>query len=193
MEGKLQTSFIPKQPLIKDRIKSTPTSIGIFSIISWFIFIVVILASVGVFVYEQYLTRSIASKNTELSNNIKSFDTASVDHFVKLDARLQAATAILNNHLAVSTLLGLIADNTVQSVQFTDFKYSYDEGNKITLALSGKAPDFASVALQSDTFSAQPFLQNQVFSNLGLDQDGGVLFKFTASVDGSVLQYKGTN
>lgn len=193
MDGKLQTSFIPKQPLVENGAKKASAPAGLFSIIGWFIFIVVVLASAGVFAYEQYLTKSIDSKNTELSNRIKSFDTATVDHFIKLDARLQSAQAILNNHLAVSALLDLIGKGTIQSVQYTDLKYSYDEGGKLTLALSGKAPDFASVALQSDTFSAQPYLHNQVFSGLGLDQDGGVLFKFAASVDQSSLQYKGVN
>ena len=193
MEGKLQTSFIPRQPLVENGAKKAPKSASIFSIVGWFIFIVAVLASVGVFAYEQYLTKSIDSKNIELNNDIKSFDTATVDHFVQLDSRFQAANILLQNHLAASTLLDLIANNTIQSVQFTDFKYTDDDSGKLTLALSGKAPSFASVALQSDTFSSQPYLQNQVFSNLGLDQDGGVLFKFTASVDQTTLKYKGVN
>lgn len=189
MEGKLQTSFIPKQPLADNGVKKTSVPTSLFSIIGWFIFIVVVVASVGVFVYEQYLTKSIDSKNIELSNRVKSFDTATVDHFVQLDSRLQAAATILNNHLAFSKLLSLIADHTVQSVQFTDFKYGYDDAGKISLTLGGKAPDFASVALQSDTFSSQAYLQNQVFSGLGLSQDGGVVFKFAALVDPAALQY----
>jgi hypothetical protein len=193
MEGKLQTAFIPKTPLVEKGVKKTPVPVSIISVIGWFIFIIAIIASVGVFLYEQYLTKAIDSKNTELSNRVKSFDVASVDHFIQLNARLQAAADILDNHLAFSTLLSLIADNTIRSIQFTDFKYAYDDGGKITLNLSGKAPDFASVALQSDNFSSEPYLQNQVFSGLGLAQDGGVLFKFTSSVDPSALKYKGVN
>ena len=190
MEGKLQTSFIPKQPLVENGVKKTPMPTSIFSIIGWFIFLVAVVASVGVFVYQQYLIKSIESKNITLGNRIKSFDAATVDHFVQLNARLQVASTLLQNHLAASTLLGLIGNNTVQSIQFTDLKYTYDDAGKINLALSGKAPNFASVALQSDTFSTQPYLQNQVFSNLGLDQDGGVLFKFAASVDPAAIRYK---
>lgn len=193
MEGKLQTSFIPKQPLVETGARKIQATKSIFSVIGWFIFLVAILGSVGVFVYEKYLTNSINAKNAELSEKVKSFDIGSVDHFVKLDSRFQAAAAILDNHLAVSTLLKLIADDTVISVQFSDFKYSYDDGGKLTLNLSGKAPNFASVALQSDAFSSQSYLKNQVFSNLGLDQDGWVLFKFAASVDQSALKYKGVN
>jgi hypothetical protein len=191
MEGKLQTSFIPKKPITENGARKAPRSTGILSIIGWFIFLIAVLASVGVFVYQQYLTNTIATKNTLLSNRVKSFDVASIDHFAQLDARLQAATTILNNHLALSSLLGLISTSTVRSIQFTDFKYSYDDSGQISLVLNGKAPDFASVALQSDTFSSLSYMRNQVFSGLGLDQDGGVLFKFTASADPSALKYKG--
>ena len=193
MEGKLQTSFIPKQPLVESGAKKPSAPTSIFSIIGWFIFIVAILASAGVFAYGKYIESSISSKNIELGNRVKSFDASSVDHFVQLDARLNAAASILDKHLAISTLFDLVSSNTVQSIQFTDFKYTYDESNKLTLVLGGKAPNFASVALQSDKFSAQPYFQNQVFSNLGLDQDGGVLFKFTAGIDQAVLKYKGNN
>ena len=193
MEGKLQTSFIPKQPLVETRVKKTQKTKSLFSVIGWFIFIVTIGVSVGVFAYERYLVSTISAKNTELSNKVKNFDIGSVNRFVKLDARFQAAAVILNNHLAVSTLLDLIANDTVQSIQFSDLKYSYDDGGKLTLSLSGKAPSFASVALQSDAFSSKAYLKNQVFSNLGLDQSGHVLFKFAASVDQSALKYKGVN
>jgi hypothetical protein len=190
MEGKLQTSFIPKQPLVESKVKKAPVSTSIFAVAGWFVFLITVLASLGVFAYEQYLTKSIAEKNVELNNRIKSFDTSDVDHFVQLNDRLQAATSLLNTHLAVSSLFTLIAQNTVQSVQFTDMSYRSDDAGKLTLSLSGKAPNFASVALQSDTFSAEQYMHNQVFSNLGLDKDGGVLFRFTASVDPSAVQYK---
>ncbi|HAO64603.1 TPA: hypothetical protein DCQ44_01320 [Candidatus Taylorbacteria bacterium] len=194
MEGKLQTTFIPRQPLVENKAKKpAPASAGILSIVGWFIFIVAVAASVGVYLYGNIIQNSITAKNIDLSNKIKSFDTASVDHFVQLDGRLQAASTLLNNHLAISSLLKLIGDNTVQSVQFTDMKYNSDDAGKLTLNLSGKAPNFASVALQSDTFSAQPYFQNQVFSSLGLALDGSVTFKFTASVDSSILQYKVAN
>ena len=193
MEGKLQTSFIPKQPLVENKAKKVPMSANLFSVIGWIIFIIAVLASLGVFAYGQYLTSSIKTKNAQLTKRLNSFDATSVDHFVQLDARLQAANTILNNHMAVSTLFTLISDNTVQSIQFTEMKYTYDDSGKLILVLTGKAPDFASVALQSDRFSSQTYLRNQVFSNLGLDLDGGVLFKYTASVDPAALQYNNDN
>lgn len=189
MDGKLQTSFIPKQPLVENKVKKVPMTTNLFAVVGWIFFLLAVAASAGVFFYEQYLTRTIEIKNTDLSTRMTAFDSASVDQIVQLDARLQAANTILNNHTAISTLMSLISSNTVQSIQFTDIKYNYDDAGKLTLVLGGKAPNFASVALQSDRFSAQPYFRNQVFSNLGLDIDGGVLFKFNATVDQSELQY----
>jgi hypothetical protein len=191
MDGKLQTSFIPKQPLVENKAKKAPASTNILSMIGWFIFILAVAASLGVFAWENFIQRSINTKNAELSNGIKNLDPSTIDHFVQLEGRLQAANTLLNNHLAISNLLKLIGDNTVESVQFSDFRFTADDGGKLTVVMSGRAPSFASVAFQSDTFSAQPYLRNQVFSNLGLDKDGGVIFKFTASVEPSTLQYKG--
>ena len=193
MDGKLQTSFIPKQPLVENKPKKSPASTNVFSIIGWFIFIVAVLASLGVFAYEQMLIKSIDSKNAELTNRIKKFDIASVDRFIQLNSRLQAANTLMENHSAVSALLGLISTSTIQSVQFTGLEYSYDEANNSNLILTGKAPNFASVALQSDSFGSKPYFKNQVFSELGLDTDGGVLFQFNASIEPSYIKYKINN
>jgi len=192
MDGKLQTSFIPKQSLVENKAKKAPMSTNLFAVVGWIFFLLAVAASAGVFFYEQYLTKTIEIKNTELKTRMDSFGPSSenrVDQIVQLDARLQAASAILTNHTAISALMGLISSNTIQSIQFTDIKYNYDDAGKITLVLGGKAPNFASVALQSDRFSAQSYFHNQVFSNLGLDLDGGVLFKFNATIDQSELQY----
>lgn len=194
MEGKLQTSFIPKSQLAKNKTNTTRVTFGIFGIIGWFIFLVVILGSVGVYLYEEfYLVKTIEAKNLELNEKVKNFPVDDIVAFEKLEARLQTANTLLSNHLAVSTLLNLIAENTIVSVQFTNMAYTYDDSGKLSLSLSGKAKNFESVALQSDTFSSKVYLQNQIFSGLALDQDGWVSFKFSATVDQSALKYKSVN
>ena len=175
---------------METKIHGAPTT-NIFSMIAWFIFVVIFVASVGVYVYEQYITKSITAKNAELTNIFTQFDVSSVDHFVQLDSKLKSAKSIIDSHLAFSTLLGLISVNTVRSIQFTDLKYAYDDvGNKVSIALNGKAPDFASVALQSDKFFSLPYFREQIFSGTSLDQAGNVLFNYSAFVDPAVLKYQ---
>ena len=192
MEGKLQTSFIPKKPVVESKNHNGPTT-NIFSMVAWFIFIVIIAACVGVYFYEQYLNSAVISKNAALQNITNNFDSSTISHFTSLDAKLKAASQILNNHLAFSALLSLVANNTITSVQFTSLKYQYDDGaSKTLLSLSGRAPNFTSVALQSDLFNSLAYFNNQDFSGVSLDQTGAVIFNFSGLVNPSAFSYQST-
>ena len=191
MEGKLQTSFIPKRSVVETKPHVSSTS-SVFSVIGWFIFAATVTMGVGVYFYESYISKSIETANAKLSTIVQQFDSTSIDHFVQLDTSLQQATNLLNNHVAFSAILPLIADNTLQSVQFTSFRYGYDEGGKVSVALSGKALDFASVALQSDKFFSLDYFKSKSFSGIALNTDGSVAFNFSATVDPSVLLYSKT-
>ncbi len=187
MEGKLQTSFIPKKPLIEGKKGS---SANIFSILAWLIFILILAAAGCVFAYNRYLTKSIDTMTATLNEKFAHFDNKAVDQISALDIRLETAKKILNSHLIISKLLELIGQNTLKSIQFRSFNYAATDGSNPVLTLLGRAPDFSSVALQSDTFSDQKYLKNQIFSNLALDSvSGGVTFKFTGTVDPSNFKY----
>lgn len=193
MEGKLQTSFIPKKPVVETKAHNGPTT-NIFSMIAWFIFIVALASSVGVYFYQQYLNKSLEAKNVELTNIVNNFKiNTSIDHFAQLDAQLKAVNGIINRHLAFTAVLDLISDATIRSIQFTDLRYAYDDGgDKTSLSLNGKGVDFASVALQSDRLSTLTHFRDQNFSGISLDKSGNVMFNFSASIDTNVLKYKDT-
>ena len=188
MEGKLQTSFIPKKPIVETKAHNAPTT-NIFAMIAWFIFIIIAAASVGVYVYELYISKSIDTKNAALANILRRFDTASIDHFVTLDARLRTANTVLGSHLAFTALLDLIGTNTVRSVQFTDLKYTYDNSAKTALSLTGVVPDFSSAALQADRFAGLNYFTNQSFSGISLNPNGSVNFGFDSSINTSAIRY----
>ncbi len=188
MEGNLQTSFIPKKPLIDTKRRSS--SRNIFSIIGWFVFIIALLISAGVYAYSYYLTGTITKMNADLNQKVNSFDNSSVDQLASLDSRIETAKNILNSHTIVSKLFDLIGQSTLKSVQFKSFSYTSPESGKAAvITLNGKAPDFSSVALQSDTFSKESYLKNQIFSDLALDKDGGVNFRFTGTVNSGDFKY----
>ena len=189
MEGKLQTSFIPKRPIVETKIHNAPST-NIFSAIAWFVFIVVAVASVGVYFYGQYLTKSISSKNAELTNIINQFNNNSISHFSQLDAKLKAATTILDSHSAFSYLLGLIGSNTLQSVQWVNLNYSFNSsGSDTLLSLKGIAPDFTSVALQSDRLLGLTYFKNQNFGSISLNEDGSISFSYSTGVQPSSFKY----
>src|SRR5947209_3003537 len=107
MDGKLQTSFIPKKPLI-DTTKKRSRPIGIFSMAAWFVFIVAVAAAGGLYAYNQLLKNNIATANANLIKKVNSFDTASVDQVSALNDRIEAAKSILASHTAVSHIFDLI-------------------------------------------------------------------------------------
>jgi hypothetical protein len=55
--------------------------------------------------------------------------------------------------------------------------------------MGGIASSFSSVALQSDIFGENKFIQEPIFSNLNLDSKGDVIFDFSAFVDPRLLSY----
>ncbi len=187
MDLKLQTSFIPKKMSADSRIRKTP--MGLFTIAGWFLFIVAVLAAGGLFAFNYVTAQSIESKRAELETKAQSFPASDVQDLVRLSNRIETAKTILQGHLTLSKLFELISAQTIQSVQFTGFNYAAT-GNKLSVILTGKAPDFSSVALQSDTFSRLSYLKDQIFSDLTLGPDNkSVMFKFTAAVDPSAIQY----
>lgn len=186
MDPKLQTSFIPKKNTGENRRRSIP--LGFFTIFGYIVFGLSVVAAVGLFSANFLLTRSIAAQDAELLAKVKSFDSRSVNDLIRFDTRLETAKKILASHLATSAIFSLLSQNTIQSVQFNGFTYNND-GDKIMVTLTGKAPNFASVAIQSDTFSEVPYLRDQVFSDVTLAQDGTVAFKFVATVDPTALAY----
>jgi hypothetical protein len=186
MDPKLQTSFIPKKNTGESRHRSVP--LGFFTILGYIIFCLSIFAAVGLFGANFLLTQNIAAQDTKLSSKVKTFDAHSINDLIRFNSRLETAKKILASHLATSAVFSLLSQNTIQSVQFNAFNYVND-GAKINVSLMGKAPNFASLAFQSDTFSQVSYLRDQVFSDITLGQDGTVGFKFIATVDPTALVY----
>ena len=83
MEQNFQTSFIPKKPMIEDRVvASRPTSL--LTILSIFVFITVVVASVGLYFYKGVLVKNIAGMNEDL-NIAKSLFQRNKDALKKLE------------------------------------------------------------------------------------------------------------
>ena len=187
MDPKLQTSFIPKKTLGETKRVSTP--IGFFTLIGWVVFFITIGMLGAVYLWSFLLNRAIAQDQTSLASKNIDLDTA--NNLIKMNDRLLNVSDLLQKHLAVSNLFEALASSTLQSVQFVSLIYTVVDAHTVTINLTGKAPNFAAVALQSDTFAQQSFLKNVTFSDLALNPDNSVNFKVDASVDPSFLKYQG--
>ena len=197
MEPNFQTSFIPKKPMIPERVVQTRSS-SIFVIISIFILFTVLLATGGFYFYKGVLTKTIADKDKSLILAKDSFEASKIAELQLLDNRLKAATQILSKHMAVSPIFKALSAITMKTVRYTKFSYSFSndkdvKNSKVVVQMSGQAVGYRSIALQSDLFATKDEGKNfidPVFSNLTLDDKGNVLFDLQFSVDSSFVDYK---
>lgn len=193
MDQNFQTSFIPKKPMVKERVASSQP-IGILLIISLFILFTVLLATGGLYLYKTNLTKSITDMENNLNLAKNRFEPSKIIELQVLDRRLKASSDILSKHISVTPIFKALEDITMKTIRFTKFTYDLGdgEGASVKIKMSGVAIGYRSVALQSDLFAKNKNLIDPVFSNLTLDNSGNVLFDLEFSVDPSFVNYKQT-
>lgn len=193
MDQNFQTSFIPKKPIIAEQF-ATSQPIGLFAIISIFIFFAVILGTGALYFYDGILKKNIVQMENDLSLAQNRFEPSKIVQLQVLDKRLNASTEILSKHITISPIFNALQALTMKTVGYTKFSYDFDgnKNSKIMVKMSGIAVGYRSVALQSDLFAGNKYLIDPVFSNLSLDDKGNVLFDLEFSVDPNFVDYKKT-
>ncbi|MBL7045316.1 MAG: hypothetical protein ISR98_01820 [Parcubacteria group bacterium] len=194
MDQNIPTSFIPKKSLaVSSNLKSPndgQKSIGIIFLISLIIFVGMIVLSIALFLYQQFLIQNLERKSDSLDRARAAFEPAIIQEIERLDSRMRSANQILSEHKAVSSFFSLLEANTLVSMQFENLNYETDEMGQAKVTMKGKAPSFSSVALQSDIFGENKFIHDPIFSNLNLDREGFIGFDFTATIDPRLTLYE---
>jgi hypothetical protein len=191
MDPQVQASFIPKKSLDISASRSRGT-FGLFTLIALLVFIASIVAAGASFAYTRYLNSAIASKSQSLTLAEGAFDPSVIQDLLRLDNRLNQSKQLLANHVAVSGIFALLAAQTIGQVSFNSFQYTLNSDGTAGITMSGVANSFATVALQSDQFSADTMLKNVVFSGITVEPNGQVSFTVTADADPSVISYSNT-
>lgn len=191
MDQNFQTSFIPKKPMIEQRVVVSQP-ISLFLIIAIFIFFAMVISTGGLYFYNGILAKNIIKMENDLNLAKNRFEPSKIIQLQVLDKRLNASTEILSKHIAISPIFQALQDITMKTVSYTKFSYSLDDTKnaKIMIKMSGVAVGYKSVALQSDLFTKNKYLIDPVFSNLLLDDKGNVLFDLEFSVDSNFVDYK---
>jgi hypothetical protein len=194
MEPNFKTSFIPKKPMVEERA-APARSIGIFTIISFFILFAVLLATGGLFFYKGVLAKNIKDMQVQLNVAKNRFEPSKITELKMLDKRLRASTEILSKHIAISPVFEALSAITMKNVRYTNFSYTLgaEKDAKVKIQLKGVAVGYRSVALQSELFATKDEGKNfiePVFSGLALDDKGNVIFNLEFSVDPSFVDYR---
>lgn len=197
MEGKFQTSFIPKKNVSPQLPLGKPVrTTNFFSLIVTIIFVTVILISIGVFAYNMYLDRTHKAIQEDLTAQLDALKAQNSDiiKLTRMDMRLKSTKALLDQHVALTELFQFLGDHTLSTIRYTGLRYNVIDG-KINVILSGEAKSFASLALQSDELLREEnrkYTKGFTFSNYNLDPGGNVVFLLTTTIDQDSLLYKDT-
>jgi len=209
MEPKFQTSFIPKKPLPTANVgmqtarRPSRRGVSIYMTLAVILFIVSLGSIGGAYAWTQYLTSAQVSYKTDLINRQKQFNVDLISQLKQVNVQIDTAKQLLNNHLALSGIFGIIGALTSEDVRFTslDLTAPATPGDTIKVSLSGYGTSLAAVAFQSDVLgqlaaynvsniSLNKIVKNPILSNPALTGNGTVSFGFTADIDPSTLSYE---
>jgi len=191
MEPRFQGSFIPPKgaPVPGRPFSPAGRGPGIFLVITLVVFLVTVLAGVGLFLWQRQLKSDIVSMEARLAEARAAFDENQLRRWKRFNDRIEVARGLIKLHLSVSRFFKLLEDNTLSNVSFSSLEFTATEGGNVTLSLKGLASGFSAVALQSARFAGNPFIKNPIFSGFNLDETGDVEFEVKAGLDPALILY----
>ena len=157
-------------------------------------FLVALIASGGVFLWQYSLEQQLATHQETLDRNKEFLKITSIEVYAKLDAQIDTAKSLLDSHISPSFVFDFLQASTLSSVRFVGLKLSKssdakDGAGRLTMNLSGEAPSFEAVALQSDEFASSKFISNPIFSGIAVNDEGMVTFAVSAEVNAIEILY----
>ncbi len=202
MATDIQSSFIPKQVLVKEsRPRREP--LGLFFLLSLVVLFIVLLFLGGVYVYRSTLDSEInrpcpsvnpgAIEGCGLIASIEarrqSLDQTLILRIERLDKLLKRAAVILDNHRTLLPVFRFLEDQTLQTIRYSSFSQT-----GASLNLRGSAQNYEGIALQSIIFAENSRVENSrvkdfVFSDLNVDAGGRVNFSLKLEVNPKLLNY----
>lgn len=191
MPPSIPTSFVPHASQAGPRRFRTDFT-GAFAFLSYGVFLIVIIASVGIFFYEQILDNTLKAKNADLAQKEAAIDPATVESFVRLRDRLVFGKSLLENHIAVSNFFSFFGTNIPTSVRFASLHLSQDSQGTFQLSGTGEARSFNALAAASSAFADGGRIKDAIFSHITVSKTNTVSFAFAASLDPKLVSFMAT-
>jgi len=188
--AEFQTSFIPKKPITEEKIQEKEPVSPIRFLVLLF-FILTLILSGGLYAYKIFIAKKLITIDAQLRRSEKSFDEGLISDIQSLYKRITASKEVLNNHVVVSPLFKVLEKNTLRSVRFNQFDYTFKRDvSKIEVKMTGQASSYTALALQASLLGKEKGFINPVFSNLDVDQKGRVTFNLNFSIDKQFIAYE---
>lgn len=157
-------------------------------LLSIVIFVASIALGGSVFLYNQYLKTSSASKVDQLQRAKDAFEPSLIHTLTRLDDRMHVADQLLAAHVAPTAFFSILQEATLTTIQFKSLEFDALDPQRITIKMTGVAQSVNSIALQADLFSKNGSVTNPIFSDINRQADG-VHFNLTALVNPTSINY----
>ncbi len=156
------TSFIPKHTPNKTERKSSPKQVYFGTLLVQILFFAVIIATIGVFIYERKLSADLAEEVDSFKSAATTYvaDTERLEQVLSMDKRLLQASDLLKSSVSVASLLKAIEVATIETVQLVSFELSREAVEEITLTAGVKTNNFDSTMFQRSIFEDNDILSN---------------------------------
>ena len=182
----IPTSFVPRPNSSAVRHRSDLT--GAFSFIGYGILALVVIFSIGAFVYSQLLATEQANKDQALAKQVAAIDPQTVAKFVHLRDRLSYGLTLLNKHPAFTGFWSTLISTMPSGVRFNTLHLAIDGAGQVILGGAGVAKSFNALAATSDAFAKDGRIKDAIFSGIRV-QGNAVSFALSATIDPSLIAF----
>jgi hypothetical protein len=157
-----------------------------------------LVAAGGAYVWKGVLNSSQESYKTQLAERERQFNIDLIEELKRANTRIDLASKLLANHLAISQVFDVIARLTISNVRFTSLELARDPaapGEEIRINMRGYGTSLSAVAFQSDVlgqleqYGLRKVVKNPMLTDPTIDQGGTVSFGFSATLDPSTMTY----
>ncbi len=170
--------------------------------ITFLVFFISVLVSIGMFVYTRIIEASIEDKLAQIERVQAAFDPASMKELIRVDTRMKYAHLLIDGHVTPSEYLRLLEQMTLRNVRYESL--SFNTGSAATkpsaqalpeaqtppsVVLTGQAADFKKIALQADQFALNADVRNPVVSGLNINSEKLAVFSVTMHIDQRLISY----
>jgi len=179
------TSFIPKRNPVKQKKRNSPRPMFIGTLLIRIFFFAVLIASMGVLIYETRLSGELKKEVDRFSVATKSFDEESMQKILNVDLKLKQIKTRLDHTASISSLFEAIELATIQTVHINNLEISRLSNTEFEITSEMKADSYDSILFQRDVLEEDSRLVISSIEELNLSnpKPDGVLINNANNLD----------
>ena len=194
MEHTFETSFIPKQPLLKSEGgMGRRESVSLALVLALVVFFVTAAVAVGAYFYKLEVDKRVLALAEELQNAEKNLSIDEIAIYKHINERMIMAKGLINEHNAFSAVLNFAEDGVADNVGLTGLSFVDNSQGDTVINLTAEAPGYGEVYFQAESWrKMKPLVRSVRVDMLQLSPETGVVtFGVTVVIDPTQITYPG--